>query len=273
MMNDFQEVLNKCLNPNRSTREEGEALIDQYATNNFGTLLENCAIFLSEEQKPIQLRQLCATLIKNLINFIPKHSGKWDLLPMETKTNVKSYTLSCLASSFKEIRKAAGLTVAGKTIFNLGICKHELPRGEWPEIITILILASENENLNYKMSSLMTIGYIAQEIPPGILNTNEVDSILNALINNLGENIQAEVVELAISALLNFIVFAQKNMTIDNERDLIFQTIFRVLGHNSVEIRVFAMQCLVEMSRVFYDFIGTHLDGLIQTTCNHVRYN
>jgi hypothetical protein len=115
-MNDFQEILTKCLNPNNSTREEGEALVDQLATNNFGSLLENCAVFLSEETKPIHLRQLCATLIKNLINFIPKHHGKWDLLPMETKANIKSYTLSCLASSFKEIRKAAGLTVAGMFI-------------------------------------------------------------------------------------------------------------------------------------------------------------
>jgi hypothetical protein len=112
-MNDLQDILNKCLNTDRSTRQEGEAFIDQLATNNFGALLQDCAVFLSDESKQVQLRQLCATLIKNLILNVHKHHGKWDLLPLDTKANIKSYTLSCLASTFKEIRKAAGLTVAG----------------------------------------------------------------------------------------------------------------------------------------------------------------
>jgi hypothetical protein len=117
----------------------------------------------------------------------------------------------------------------------------------------------------------MTIGYIAQEIPPGILASQEVDNILNCLIENLDLSLSQEVVELAISALLNFIVFAGKNMMVDHERDLIFNTIFKVLSHSNVEIRVFAMQCLVEISRFFYQYIGSHLESLIQYTCHHVK--
>jgi hypothetical protein len=117
----------------------------------------------------------------------------------------------------------------------------------------------------------MTIGYIAQEIVPGVLNTSEVDTVLLTLIKNLDtEKMAPEVIELAISALLNFIVFAHKNMTLDNERDAIFQTIFKVLSHNSVDIRVFAMQCLVEISRLYYNYLGSHFDNLVHTTCNHV---
>ena len=115
-MNDLQNILNKCLNSDNSIRQEGEALIDQLATNNFGALLQDCAVYLSDESNPVKTRQLCATLIKNLIASVQKHAGKWDFLPLDVKANIKSYTLSCLASTFKEIRKAAGFTVAGKIL-------------------------------------------------------------------------------------------------------------------------------------------------------------
>jgi hypothetical protein len=119
MSNQIQldEILKRCLSPEQATRQEGEALIDQLATANFGVLLENCSYILSDENMPVKSRQLCATLIKNLINYIPKHAGQWDQLPANTKAVIKSYTLSCLASNIRDIRKAAGLTVAGKIIF------------------------------------------------------------------------------------------------------------------------------------------------------------
>jgi hypothetical protein len=112
-MSQLDDILNKCLSHDGSTRNEGEAQIDQCATANFGDLLEKCSVFLADESKQVAPRQLCATLIKNLINFIPKHSGKWDQLPLDMKGTIKNHTISSLASNSKDIRKAAGLTVAG----------------------------------------------------------------------------------------------------------------------------------------------------------------
>lgn len=115
---NLSEILTQCLSSNTQVRTEGENRIDQLAMANFGGLLESCASELADESKPFKTRQLCATLIKNLILHIPKHQGKWEQLPTEIKYNIKSYTLSCLASEVKEVRKAAGLCVAGILLFN-----------------------------------------------------------------------------------------------------------------------------------------------------------
>jgi importin subunit beta-1 len=117
----------------------------------------------------------------------------------------------------------------------------------------------------------MTIGYIAQEISPDHVSVDIIDQILSQLIENLLHP-DKEIVLSAINALLNFIMYARKNMTVDKERDYILVSIFQACSHVDVEIRVFAMQCLVEISRIYYDYLQSHIDRFIQVTKKHVKY-
>jgi hypothetical protein len=110
----LEEVLEKCLSKVNVTRQEGEYLIETFATSDFGLLLEQCSIILADNNKKVPVRQLCATLIKNLINFIPHHQGKWSALHLDQKLAIKNHILFCLSSDNKDIRKASGISVAGK---------------------------------------------------------------------------------------------------------------------------------------------------------------
>ena len=147
----------------------------------------------------------------------------------------------------------------------------EIPRGEWPDIINILIQTSANPDINIRMSSIITIGYISQELVPGNLSSEEVDNILSALINNLAADTDMEIISLAIVAFLNFLVFAKKNMEIPNERDVIFNVIFNCLNHHNVDIRVYSMQCLVEISRLYYDSLDSNIEKIIKLSEYHMR--
>jgi hypothetical protein len=116
----------------------------------------------------------------------------------------------------------------------------------------------------------MTIGYIAQEITPDNISVDTVDQILTQLTDNLS-NTDNEIVLTSISAMLNFIMYARKNMTVDSERDYILNKIFQTCAHEDVNIRVYAMQCLVEVSRIHYDYLISHIEAFIQTTKKHVK--
>jgi hypothetical protein len=111
---NLDEVLEKCLSSVNLIRQEGEHLIDTFATNDYGLLLQQCSDILADNNRKVAIRQLCATLIKNLINYVPKHQGKWTELPIDVKFHIKNNTISCLASDINDIRKASGVTVAGK---------------------------------------------------------------------------------------------------------------------------------------------------------------
>ncbi len=117
----LSEILTECLSSTDQIRNSAEKKVDEIATQNFPYLMQECAVLLADESVQKESRQLCATLIKNMICFNGRHKGKWEQMDVSQKKNVKKYVLSCLASNNKDIRKAAGMTVAGKGNISLVI--------------------------------------------------------------------------------------------------------------------------------------------------------
>ncbi len=116
---NFTEILTKSRNTDGNIRNKAEQDIDNLATNNFPALMMMCAEEISNESADKHNRQLCATIIKNMILYSDAHKGKWEVMNPELKNQVKKHVLSCLASGVKEVRKAAGMTLAGKFDINL----------------------------------------------------------------------------------------------------------------------------------------------------------
>ena len=77
-----------------------------------------------------------------------------------------------------------------------------------------MVTNCSHENEYFRLSSIITLGYISQEITPKDLTTDEVDKILTGLLKNLNSEINkissAELENTAIVALINYISFASK---------------------------------------------------------------
>jgi hypothetical protein len=136
--------------------------------------------------------------------------------------------------------------------------------------MTILFEAALHDNLNYRMSSIMTIGYIAQEISPSNLSTQDIDQCISVLIENLRFP-ELEIQRITATALINFINFANKSMNVEVERKFILNGIFESLKSSDVQVRILGMQTLVEISRLYYDCISPHIDELIAVTKYYVK--
>ena len=111
---DITKILTAGLSGDPTIRNSAESTIENLAIQNFSQFLLSCAMELADEMKPNKNRQLASTLIKNMLLHMPKFVGKWEQLPEPDKVNIKNHILSTLASSEKDIRKAAALVVAGK---------------------------------------------------------------------------------------------------------------------------------------------------------------
>jgi hypothetical protein len=110
---NFSEILTKSRNEKKEIRQQAELEIDAMATNNFGKLLDDCSKEMANESAIKENRQLCGTIIKNVILYQEKHRGKWEQLDPMLKHSIKNHVLSCLASNVKDVRRAAASTVAG----------------------------------------------------------------------------------------------------------------------------------------------------------------
>jgi hypothetical protein len=208
---EISSLLSDALSTNDMIRKQAEANIEIITAQDYGGFLLECGKELANEGVMKGIRQIAATLIKNLIVISPNHIGKWALLPIETKSLIKKTVLSTLASGDKDIRKAAALAVAGKVLNNLGICKLDVPNKEWPEIIKILCDTCLHENRNFKLSSIITLNYISQEVQPKDLSEEEICCVLQSLYLLLDRESDEEILENSIKAMLDYIPYLRTN--------------------------------------------------------------
>jgi hypothetical protein len=110
---EISQLLSDALSGNEIIRKQAESNIEALVCSDYSGFLLECAKVLSNEDILKGIRQISSTLIKNVIVFSPNHAGKWRQLPLETRVAIRNQVLSALASSDKDVRKAAAMAVAG----------------------------------------------------------------------------------------------------------------------------------------------------------------
>ena len=109
---NINEILEAVLGSNNEKIKEAENNLRALAEKDFGKLLLDLGEILSNEEIIAGKRQLCASIIRNMITS-EATIDKWRHLSDELKSAIKNNVLSCLTSQINDIRKAASLAVAG----------------------------------------------------------------------------------------------------------------------------------------------------------------
>lgn len=183
-----------------------------------------------------------------------------------TKEIIKRCVLGTLASPKKNARKGAAQAVSA-------IAAIELPKHQWDDIIITLTLNAMGEGIEFKLASLDALGYICDELPEKVLTDSQVDTILSALIANIKPTIESnDVKNSALQALISCIKFCEKNFKVEAEKLILVQNIILSCVSPNSDIRLKAMQCLLEIVRCYYDYLGGRvLESIASATFNDIR--
>ena len=221
--------LENALNPDLNIRKQAEDKITQLYQQDFGKFLFLLSEKLPNEQEKKQVRQMGATLIKNLI-IKEEYTDKYLNLSEQSKTEIKKNILSTLASGDVDIRKAAALTVAG-------ICRVEIPKKQWLDIFELLLSTSQNENMNIQLSSLTCLEYIYEEIKPSDLSSEIIVKLLNTYYSLLTkENLNEELCYNTLKSVLKFLPFIREIIK-DYENQIGFYNLIEKFIRNKNKIK------------------------------------
>ena len=95
------------------------------------------------------------------------------------------------------------------------IGKIEIPRKEWDDLIPSMCTNSQSQDLNIRLASLKTLGFLCEELSTNDLDDTTKNNIILALLQNLmTEEVQNGVLEpskLAIAAFKDSIPFTAPN--------------------------------------------------------------
>lgn len=120
------------------------------------------SIELSEENRPQQSRKLAGILMKNALTAKDQHrrvqlEQKWLDLDEQTKSIIKGNIVKTMASPDAGARKTAAQVVSK-------IACIELPKKQWPQLMTGLIRSMSSDDNNLKEATLSCLGFICEEI-------------------------------------------------------------------------------------------------------------
>ena len=126
----------------------------------------------------------------------------------EFKEQIKTAILATLASPKNLIRNQIASLLAQ-------IGKIEIPRKEWSDLIPVMCTNSKSEDMNIRLASLKTLGYICEELQTNDLDDTTKNSIILALLENLmTDEVKNGVLEpskLAIAAFVDSITYTAPN--------------------------------------------------------------
>lgn len=89
----------------------------------------------------------------------------------------------------------------------------EIPNNEWPDLFNVFVSTCQNDDRNIQLSSIITLGYIAQEMSIRDINEEQVNQSIFAIYQKLDESSDEEILYESIQAFLLFLPFAKSNFS------------------------------------------------------------
>ena len=263
-VDELSLCLESALNPDPNIRKQAENKIYFLCDQNFGQFLIELSKKISTEQEKKEVRQMSATIIKNILNK-PDYSAKWFNLNEEIKTTVKNNVLSTLASTDINIRKAAAFTVAG-------ICKIEIPKAQWLNIFNVLTTTSQNDDINIQLSSLICLEYIFEEIKESDLPTDTVANLLNTFYSLLSkQNINDEIYFYSLKAVLKFLPFIREFVKEQISQVKFYDLIENYVRNQNQNIREIALKIFGEIARIYYNTLENYIEKIFNFSISIIQ--
>ena len=270
---NIEQILSNALITDKNTNQNAFNQLNKLSQENLSNFLQTLGNILSNENKPSNIRQLSAILMKNSLIHYENLQKKWkEEISKEEKNQIKLLVLSTLASQHKEIRTSASNVISS-------ICKIEQPiMTHWPDLIDSLTKNCFNENINLKLSAIETLGYVCEEINIKLIDSNTVDNIMNSLIQNLIDNDNKNDINVFIQVLKSLfytVKLAEKNFSNEKEISIIMNSIFCVgeKYQNNDDILEKIAMLFIEMLGIssYYDYINPYFEQIIKFSFNIIN--
>lgn len=193
---------------------------------------------------------------------------RWNQLPLDAKTQIKSVALEALSSSDERVGRSAAQLIAA-------IADIELPLNAWPDLMQVLIANTAPQNPSeVKKSALLAIGYIcetADSSNPGVVA--QASPILTAIVQGAQSSETDPSVRLtAINALVNSLEFIRGNFGVDSERNYIMQVVCEATQSEDNEVQVAAFGAMARIMSLYYQYMSFYMEkALFSLTVSGMR--
>ncbi|XP_073021503.1 importin subunit beta-1-like [Primulina eburnea] len=270
MAMEVTQVLLSAQAVDSTVRKHSEETLKQFQEQNLPGFLLSLSGELASEEKPVESRKLAGLILKNALDAKEQHRKyelvqRWLSLDAAVKSQIKACLLQTLSSTVSDARSTASQVIAK-------VAGIELPHRQWPELVGSLLSNIHQIPSHVKQATLETLGYLCEEVGPEVVDQDQVNKILTAVVQGMNANEGNIDVRLAATrALYNALGFAQANFSNDMERDYIMRVVCEATLSPEGKIRQAAFECLVSIGSAYYDKLAPYIQDIFNITSKAVR--
>ncbi|KAK6936660.1 Importin-beta, N-terminal domain, partial [Dillenia turbinata] len=270
MAMEITQVLLNAQSVDGHVRKHAEESLKQFQEQNLPGFLLSLSGELASEEKPVDSRKLAGLILKNALDAKEQHRKfelvqRWLSLDSNVKNQIKTCLLQTLSSPVPDAHSTASQVIAK-------VAGIELPQKQWPELIGSLLSNIHQVPAHVKQATLETLGYMCEEVSPDVVDQDQVNKILTAVVQGMNASEANNDVRLAATrALYNALGFAQANFTNDMERDYIMRVVCEATLSPEVKIRQAAFECLVSISSTYYEKLAPYIQDIFNITAKAVK--
>lgn len=144
----------------------------------------------------------------------------------------------------------------------------EIPRGEWAELVPTLCNWVKSDLADgIKLSSMLTIAYLCEDLKPADLQKEHSDNIVQTLVLNMyPEPEKVEFTRIATKAFFYSIPYAKACFANPEDRNFIMQRLVAACALTDEEVQLQGLQCLVELAKEEYAHLVDFIPKIKETT-------
>lgn len=202
-MEELISVLEKTVSSSQTDQNHANKYISEYIQKDLTNFLQALADILFNQQNSPVVRAAAGLQLKNQLTsrddaLRQQQQARWRSLPEPNRMYIKERVFKALGT---EIFRPASAPQCVAYIASL-----ELPERQWPDLIPALVsnVANRESSQQLRLASLEAIGCLCQDTDQSLIQTTDLQMMLNAILHHgLRDEEQDDVKRAATSALLN----------------------------------------------------------------------
>jgi len=259
---DVNAVLTGTISPDANTRAAAEQQLNQAADQDFPGYLVTLSRELANDQADSSVRMAAGLMLKNAFaarDFARLRDAqqRWlEQIDPQIKSQVKAFALQTLNTNDVRAAQSAAQFIAS-------IAAIELPREQWPELMTTLVENVGSGSDHQKQASLTTIGFVCETDEQDLRDSlaQHSNAILTAVVQGARkEEPNAEIRNAAITALGDSLEFVRTNFENEGERNYIMQVICEATQADDNRIQQGAYGCLNRIMGLYYEKMRFYME-------------
>ncbi|MFQ6666217.1 hypothetical protein Gotur_032662 [Gossypium turneri] len=180
---EVTQVLFNAQSIDGTVRKNAEESLKQFQEQNLPGFLLSLSGELANEEKPIETRKLAGLILKNALDAKEQHRKfelvqRWLSLDATAKSQIKACLLQTLSSPVFDAHSTTSQVIAK-------VAGIELPQKQWPELIGSLLSNVHQIPAYAKQATLETLGYLCEEVSPDVIDQDQVNKILTAVVQGM----------------------------------------------------------------------------------------